>query len=187
MHIVNEQLKYGDLPSYVKKSFKGSAKRVRLRPGTLLFTLSNKSNMLSGANRQLTQWWTPVDKYHGDPGYKGRLAFAKKYGVDKLEVFKDTAAYANRKSGLRYIIIAKLRVPAFAFYGKIRRQGHVVAKVTGSVSAADPGQVRYVSTFQGFQFYMPDLDLHKHIKKAKVVDLYGTADDGGAANSMGAV
>jgi hypothetical protein len=187
MKILNQDLKYGDLPNYVRKSFKGSAKLVRLKPGTLIFTLSNKSNMMTGVQRQVTEWWTPADKYHGDPGLKGRAAFAKKYGVDELDVYKDTAAYANKKSGLRYVVIAKLRVPAFAFYGKIRRQGRVVAIATSRVSVADPGQVKYINAFQGYQFYLPGLDLHKNIKRAKVIDLFDNADTVEQADTMGAM
>ena len=84
MAIENEGMKLGDLPNYVRKSFGGSVKHIKLRSGMKLFTLSRKAILIRGSEKTVTTWWSPFEEFRDDPGYEGRLSIGKSIGVSDL-------------------------------------------------------------------------------------------------------
>ncbi|MEQ8603816.1 MAG: hypothetical protein RIB45_10890 [Marivibrio sp.] len=151
----------GDLPGYVRKSFKGSIRFIELPRGTRIFTLSQRRGLENPKGRdrgQVTQWWSPYKRFKGDPGYKARRELGASTTASLVDVFLDSGAYANERAGLRYVVIAQLMVPAWAAFGKIRRQ-------SGAASAATGGPLT------GYQFYIPGLDANGDIRRVGAVDL----------------
>jgi hypothetical protein len=165
----------GDLPKYVRRSFKGSVRFVQLPRGFRLFTLSQKRHLTNPRGRdrgEVTQWWSPFKTYKGDPGYQGRLDVADAARVAPLDLFKDMGAYANEKAGLRYLVVARLQTPCWAAFGRIRRQGALGVAATHSPKT-------------GFQFYIPGLEERLDIKRVSAIDMIdrNAQDNAAAANA----
>jgi len=151
----------GDLPGYVRRSFKGAVRFIQLPRGFRLFTLSQKRHLVNPRGRdrgEVTQWWSPYKPFKGDPGYKGRLETAQAGRLAPLDLFRDMGAYANEKAGLRYLVIARLNTPCWAAFGKIRRQG--------ALGASAPGAPKI-----GCQFYIPGLEERVDIQRISAIDL----------------
>lgn len=166
----------GDLPSYVRRSFKGSIRFIELPRGFRLFTLSQKRHLTNprGKGRgEVTQWWSPFKSFKGDPGFKGRQDIAAAARVSQLDLFKDMGAYANDKAGLRYLVIARLQTPCWAAFGKIRRQGALGSGATSSPKT-------------GFQFYIPGLEERADILRISSIDMIDNNAQGNAAAATAA-
>ena len=144
---INADMSLSDLPDYVRKSFRGSIKKTRLKPGTLLFVLSRKKVITAGQVEDINPWWSMYKPFRQDIGYEGRTAIAGESGDKLLQLLKDTAAYDGKKAGGRYVVVGKLRVPAWGFFGIIRRKGSV-------------------SKERGYQLYIPNLTEHA-IRRAR--------------------
>lgn len=164
----------GDLPSYVRRSFKGSVRFVQLPRGFRLFTLSQKRHLVNPRGRdrgEVTQWWSPYKSFKGDPGYKGRLEMAQAARLSTLDLFRDMGAYANEKAGLRYLVVARLKTPCWAAFGRIRRQGAL-----GGAAAGAPKT--------GYQLYIPGLEERVDIHRVSAIDMIDrNAQDNAAAAS----
>lgn len=151
----------GDLPGYVRRSFKGSIRIIELRRGFRLFTLSQRKVLRNPKGRghgEVTQWWSPYKHFKGDPGYKGRVDLAESVRMDLLAALKDCGAYANEKGGLRYVVIATLTEPVWAAFGQIRREGKV-----GGLNTGEPKRF--------FQLYIPGLVENQTVKRIGGIDL----------------
>ncbi len=155
---INADTSLSDLPGYVRKSFRGSVKKIRLKPGTLVYVLSKKKVIGAGALEPVNPWWSIYKPFKGDPGYEGRVQFASRSKADLIDVLKDTAAFDGKKAGGRYVVVGKLRVPVWGFYGIIRRKGV-------STASARPGAKDNLD--RPYQIYIPGLDEHA-IRRAKV-------------------
>lgn len=149
---INAEMGLGDLPGYVRKSFRGSIKKIRLKPGTKVYVLSRKKRIGSGQVEDVNPWWSLHDRYRSDKGYKGRTDIAGTSGEKLLKLLMDTAAYDGKKAGGRYVVVGKLLVPAWGFYGLIRRKG------------SDPKE-------RAFQLFIPNLT-DNAIRRAKVYNVF---------------
>jgi hypothetical protein len=163
-----------DLPGYVRRSFKGPVLFVELPRGMKLFTLSQRKGLKNPKGRghgEVTQWWSPYKRFKGDVGYKARFDLAQNVRMEPLDVFKDTGAYANEKAGLRYVVVARLDVPVWAAFGRIRREGKVAAANTGH-------------PIKCFQFYIPGMDERLEIRRIGAIDLIqSNAPENAAVNA----
>jgi len=149
---INAEMGLGDLPGYVRKSFRGSIKKVRLKPGTKIFVLSQKKRIGRGQVENVNPWWSFHDRYRSDKGYKGRTDIAGTSGDKLLQLLLDTAAYDGKKAGGRYVVVGKLHVPVWGFYGLIRRKGAS-------------------SKERGFQLFIPNLT-DNAIRRAKIYNIF---------------
>ena len=148
---INADTNLSDLPAYVRKSFRGSVKKIRLKPGTKIYVLSKKKTIGAGAIEPVNPWWSIYNPFKRDPGYEGRVQFASRSKADLIDVLKDTAAFDGKKAGGRFVVVVKLRVPAWGFYGIIRRKGV-------STASARPGAIDNLD--RPYQIYIPGLDEH---------------------------
>ncbi len=177
---LNTGLSVSDMPSYVKRSFKnGHAKRVHLKAGMMLFTVSNRGNFTnSGAFGGVPAFWSPYKKFKHDPGFQARVEMAKAGGMKAEELFTELSAFYGKHPGGRYAIVGKLKRSCYAFFGPIRRQGKSAAQVaaatasgsagTGGGAAAAPGSAK---NFVGYQFYIPNLEEGTDIQRVRKHDL----------------
>lgn len=149
---INADVNLSDLPGYVRKSFRGSVKKIRLKPGTRIFVLSKKRKIMPGQVEGLNPWWSMYNRFRHDTGYEGRTNIAGTKGSKLLQLLKDTAAYDGKKAGGRYVVVGKTRVPIWGFYGIIRRRG-------------------VMSKERGYQIYIPNLTEHA-VKRVDVHNVF---------------
>ena len=179
---VNANTSKGDLPSYVRRSFKnGSLKQVRLPAGMLLFTVSRKPNFNANTADGVPSFWSPYKKYKSDPGFDARVDAAKKGASGAArDIFSDLSAFFGKHPGGRYAIVGKLKRPAYAFFGPIRRQNKSAAQISAATSDGNaggasantaPGAATSAANLIGFQFYIPGLDGERDIVRVKKHDL----------------
>lgn len=176
--VEKQSLDPANIPSYVKRSFKnGKMKRVKLKPGMLLFAVSHKPTF--HANGEVPAFWSPYKHFEYDKGFDARVdALSALTGSDRQAVFSDLSAFFGKKPGGRYAIVGKLLVPATAMFGPIRRQGKSAAQIaaasgggaanSGAAAASAPGSGKNLI---GYQFYIPGLEADKDIKRVKKIDL----------------
>lgn len=154
---INGAMSLNELPGYVRKSFRGSIRKVRLKPGTKLYVLSSKKHITKGQVEEINPWWSVYDRFRDDHGYAGRVKIAGSSGQALHDLLKDTAAYDGKKAGGRYVVVGKTRVPVWGFYGVIRRKGENT-----------PGQH---GLKRAYQIYVPNLNDHA-IRRATVHDIF---------------
>ncbi|MDW3207080.1 MAG: hypothetical protein R8L07_16195 [Alphaproteobacteria bacterium] len=174
---LNSGLSTSDMPSYVRRSFKSShAKRVHLKAGMMLFTVSRRGNFSGSASLGgVPEFWSPYKKFKHDPGFQARAEMARTGGMKSEELFGEMSAFYGKHAGGRYAIVAKLRRSCYAFFGPIRRQGKSAAQIaaaTGSAAsgggAAAPGSEK---NFVGYQLYIPNLEEGADILRVRKHDL----------------
>lgn len=149
---INADTSLNDLPAYVRKSFRGSIKKIRLKPGMKIYVLSKRRQIGEGQVEAINPWWSMYDRYKRDTGYEGRTNIAGNSGNKLLQLLKDTAAYDGKKAGGRYAVVARVRIPMWGFYGIIRRKGTI-------------------SKERAYQLYIPNLTEHA-IKRANVHNIF---------------
>lgn len=174
----NAELELGDLPSYVRRSFKGGApKKLLLKPGMMLFTVSHKPTFGSNAADGVPAFWSPYKAFHRDRGFDARADLAKGRTQAADEVFTNLSAFYGRRPGGRYAIVAKLKVGVYGFFGPIRRQGRSAAQIaaatgsgaaSGGAAAAAPGSGKNLI---GYHIYVPGLAGDADIRRVRKIDL----------------
>lgn len=176
---LNAGLKSGDMPSYVKRSFKnGHARRVHLKAGMMLFTVSYRGTFSdSSAFGGVPKFWSPYKKFKHDPGFKARVDMAQSGGMKTEDLFTELSAFYGKRAGGRYAIVGRLTRSCYAYFGAIRRQGKSAAQVAaaeasagadGGGSGAAPGSTK---NFVGYQLYIPNLEEGTDIQRLRKHDL----------------
>lgn len=170
---LNAELHWGQVPSYVGRSFKsGMARRLRLPPGMLIFTLSNYRVVSSGAGDEVPYFWSPYLPFMGDPGYNGRLELCSSQKLTRAKVFRAMSASADStEGGGRFAVVAKTRVPVWAFFGQIRSQGGSGTSATARGNIFNPRRTGATRVTAGYQFYIPRLTDPEIIQRVKAHDL----------------
>ncbi|MEQ8442960.1 MAG: hypothetical protein RIM33_15005 [Alphaproteobacteria bacterium] len=176
MSTLNSELSPASIPSYVKRSFKnGKMQKVDLRPGMVLFTVSNYPRI--DRNGQTAEFWSPFKKFKHDRGFDARVEAMKLLsGTDRADVFRSLSAFFGKKPGGRYALVAKLRVPVVGFMGPIRRQGKSAAQISAATSGGDSGSAAAAApgsgkNLIGYQIYIPGLTSGQTIVRARRIDL----------------
>lgn len=169
----NEGLELGDLPGYVRRSFKGRAPRkVLLTPGTLLFTVSHKPTYNPHSTGGVPTFWSPYKPFRGDPGFDARADAARGRGGGANEVFTNLSAFYGRQAGGRYAIVARLKEGVYGFFGPIRRQGRSAAELAAAAAAGASARTHGSGkSLIGYHLYIPGLDGVTDIQRVRKVDL----------------
>ena len=153
---LNSGLQWGDVPTYVKKTFKGgSAKHVHLPVGFRLFVLSQYSS-LKMKDEKFSSFFSPRRPFKGDPGLHKRIREAKSSSYNIIDYMRECSAYAEQRGGTRYAIELKLKEPVWGYFGVIRRQG---------------GKVKSGGAVKGYHFYIPGLQTPSQIVRQRAHDL----------------
>lgn len=153
---LNSELKWGDVPGYVKRTFKGShAKHIRLESGFPLFVLS-QFNTIKSKDKRFANFFSPSKPFKGDPGLKKRLSAAESSNYKTADYMRECSAYAEERVGSRYAVEIRLTEPVWGYFGVIRRQG---------------SKVQLDSGIRGFHFYIPGLEFPKMFTRQRAHDL----------------
>ena len=152
---LNSQLKWSDVPSYVKKTFKGSsAQHIRLDSGFRLFVLSQFS-MIKSKDKRYANFFSPRRPFKGDPGLHERLRKADASPYDRVAYMRECSAFAEAKEGSRYAVEIALQQPVWGFFGVIRRQGSKV-QIAGK---------------RCYHFYIPGLSYPEMFTRVRAHDI----------------
>ena len=170
---LNADLQWAGVPEAVKRTFKGARmKRVRLEPGTLLFTLNQRRVLSSSGQADCPVFWSPYKPYLGDPGYAGRLELAASQRLSKVELFRAMSAYSGYRPGGRFAVVGKLRLPTWGFFGPINQTGRggTSAKARGNI--LNIGQTSIKRPSVGYHIYIPGLSDPDFIQRVMAHDLF---------------
>lgn len=174
---LNGELAVEDLPSHVRRSFKGGAPRkLLLPPGTTLFTVSHKQTFNPNSDDGVPAFWSPYKPLRGDPGFEARVQLAKSGGPGADEAFTNLSAFFGRHAGGRFAVVARLKIGVYGFMGPIRRQGRSAAQVAAATRTGAPSTGRTNApgagkNLVGYHLYIPGLQGDVDISRVRKVDL----------------
>jgi hypothetical protein len=105
----------------------------------------------------LTPWWSAYDPYQWDPGWVQRKATARLIGVSIREWGRVTSAIKENWSTCRYLIVAQLTRPVFAFFGGFSQMARIDPNTQSKVLQGEHrGRTRNLPG-GSTQFYIPSL------------------------------
>jgi hypothetical protein len=138
--IVNDLEVWGTQPPFVREAFKNSqGQKVQLHAGVRLSKLSDFSSLAPPGSSTLSPWWSPYDAYRYDGGFENRVKLAAKLGVSIRELSRYFVAVKENWNSLRYLLIIRLRVPAYAFFGGVKGQPRIDLIPTHGPHTAEGG------------------------------------------------
>lgn len=142
----------------------GSAQKVLLPLDFELCKLNNNDQLTRGTDTKVSPWWSPYEEYEWDGGFENRIKMASHFGVSIRELSRIFVAVSENWNSFEYLLIARLKEPVHAFFGKVAGQSRMAPAAPG---AAEPKKSRALagegsSKSKGLagnagQFYIPNL------------------------------
>ena len=121
LSIPNEDLRFDDAPSAVRRAFRGRVEKRLLLPGRQLYRFTQAT--ISGGPGTLTPWWFSVEPMSADdPGLEGVLKRAEQLGVLPEEFVRSRASVTRQWNTLRHLVRVDLLTAMYGFFGQCSAQ-----------------------------------------------------------------
>lgn len=148
----------------VSSDFLGPPQKVRLDGGFLLYRFNSGSRL----GVPVSPWWSPYYPYLYGSGWEQRRKLAELFSVSVRELGRVTSAISEQWNSNAFLLVAKLLVPAWCFFGHIagkpRLQEAGESRRLVAANAGDRGGFRpegrgATAGLPGgaTQFYLPNL------------------------------